>query len=338
MAEDDPILLAMEKALADAQGGPAAGMPAVPFTMIPGVPVVPLWPGWIARRHVTLVVAPGGTGKGLLAVDVGARTTTGRPWPGEPEDATREPEGVVIVAPEDDPNEALAYRLAAARADPALVWNLTELPDRSPFQLPGSLPEMRGTLKFIRNQGVRPGLVILDPMMAMVDRPVSTNIGARRVLAPLQQFARDEDVAVLLTHHTVKSGQAAGSKAITDACRHVLRIGRANELVRVITVEKSNMGTDSATLRYAVIEDGENTRIDWDATGPGPERRSYVIAAPPAVAATESGPESASARKAAAIAVARSIAAGTDVTVAEEAPPVMPAPDVILSNTGKESS
>lgn len=259
-------------------------MLAVPFTHIPVEPVVPLWPGWIARRHINLVTAPGGTSKGLFTVDIAARVTTGKPWPGQPEDTPlRDPEAVVIVAPEDDPNEAVAPRLKAAGADTSLVFNLTELADGSPFVLPDSLPELRAAMAEIREKtGREVGLVVLDPLTAMVEHSISTNIGARRVLSPLEKLARDEDVAVILTHHTVKSGATAGSKAITDAVRIALRISRPDKLsdARVLSYEKTNIASGSATVRYTVIEDGLDTRITYADTTSATGGRSYTIAEP----------------------------------------------------------
>jgi AAA domain len=259
-------------------------MLAVPFSLIPVEPVVPLWPGWIARRHVNLVTAPGGTSKGLFVVDIAARVTTGRPWPGE-NDGTplREPQAVVIIAPEDDPNESLAPRLAAAGADSSLVYNLTELSDGSPFILPDSIPELRAALAEIRQTGTEVGLVILDPLSALVERSIASNIGARRVLAPLEKLARDEDIAVILTHHTVKSGSTAASKGITDAVRIALRITRPDKTsdARVLSYEKTNIASGTSTLRYVVVEDGLDTRIAYPGTSGAPASlRSYKISEP----------------------------------------------------------
>lgn len=259
-------------------------MLAVPFDVIPAQEVDELWPGWIARRHVTLVVAPGGTSKGLWTIDIAARVTTGKPWPGEPEGAVRPPEAVVLVAPEDDANEAVAWRLKAAGADPSLVFNLTTFADGSPFVLPDSVADLKAAIAEIEEATkLKVGLVVIDPLMATVERSLASNIAARRVINPLENLAHETGAAVILTHHTVKSGAAAGSKGLTDACRHVLMISRPDKTSaqRVVSVEKSNIASDSAKLRYTVVEAGTATGISY----PEDEEeqaatRGYVIAPP----------------------------------------------------------
>jgi hypothetical protein len=256
---------------------------AVPFSVIPAQPVEPLWPGWVARRHVTMVAAPGGTSKGLWTIDVAARVTTGRPWPGEPYTATRPPEAAIIVAPEDDANEAVAWRLKAAGANPALVFNLTTFADGSPFTLPDSVPDLYAAIAEVEKAtGVKVALVIIDPLLAVVDRSLASNTAARKVIAPLQQLAHQTGAAVILTHHTVKSGSVAGSKGLTDAVRHLLLITKPGKdsPFRDLAVDKSNMGAH-IKLRYAVLEDGTNSRVAYPVESSQlPESRGYTIAEP----------------------------------------------------------
>ena len=246
-----------------------ASMMAVPFSLIPEKEVDPLWLGWVLRRHVTMLVAPGGTGKGLLTIDMGARVTKGKGFPDEPEGTVREPEAVVIVAPEDDANEAVAWRLKAAGADLSLVFNLTVFPDGSQFTLPGSVKD--GSLKRAMDEieevaGVKVGLVIIDPLFAVVARPLTTNPAARAVIDPLEHLANESGAAVVLTHHTVKSGKTAGSKGLTDAVRCVLRIERSGDgAARVLSVEKSNNMGDSASIRYIIAGEGGGTCLVWPA-------------------------------------------------------------------------
>jgi KaiC/GvpD/RAD55 family RecA-like ATPase len=246
-------------------------MLGVPFSIIPPKPVDPLWEGWFLRRHVTLLVAPGGTGKGLLTIDMAARVTQGKTFPGEPEGTVHEPEAVVLVSPEDDPNETVAWRLRAAGADLALVFNLTVLPDGSRFTLPDSVTSGtlgRAVAEIEKATGKHVGLVVIDPLFAVSAVNLSANKGARSVIDPLEQFAHDGRCAVVLTHHTVKSGATAGSKGLIDACRVVLRIGRDDKelssSIRVLTVEKANALSDTTDgIRYCIAGGGETTCVTW---------------------------------------------------------------------------
>lgn len=263
-----------------------ADLIGIPYTYIPQREVVPLWPGWIARRHVTLVVAPGGTGKGMWTVDIAARVSTGRPWPGESQEDTREPEAVVMVTPEDDANEAVAKRLAAAGADTSLVFDLTKLPDGSPFILPDSVPQLRAAIAQIEEMtGRKVGLVVIDPLMACVEKSIASNIAARKATDPLADLASELGPAVILTHHTVKSGAAAGSKGLTDAMRHVLHIDKPAGLedgpVRVVTVSKSNMAPTDSQLRYVLLgDDGDCHAVYPDDSDTPAVSRGYVIEVP----------------------------------------------------------
>jgi KaiC/GvpD/RAD55 family RecA-like ATPase len=241
---------------------------AVPFSVIPARETAPLWPGWVLRRHVTLLVAPGGTGKGLLTIDMAARVTRGKPFPGEPDSAVREPAPVILVTPEDDANETVAWRLKAAGADLSMVYNLTVLPDGTPFSLPGSVDDLREAIKEIEHLAGRPvGLVVIDPLFACVKKPLTTNPAARAVVDPLELLARETDTAVVLTHHTVKSGAVAGAKGLTDAVRCVLRISRPDKeghgAARVLSVEKANNTGESVSIRYVINGEGVSTCITW---------------------------------------------------------------------------
>lgn len=271
-----------------------ADLVAVPFSAIPASVVEPLWPGWIPRRHVTLVVAPGGTGKGMWMCDIMARVTTGKAWPGEPSSAVRAPEAVILVAPEDDANEAVAWRLKSAGANGSLVFNLTVLSDGSPFVLPDSVPQLREAMAQVTQlTGLRVGLVVIDPLMATVEKSIQSDIAARKVVGPLEKLAKDgytsagvkhPGPAVILTHHTVKSGAVAGSKGLTNAMRHVLRIdhpagAEAGTPLRLVTVEKSNMAVTTSQLRYALTGDGVTCHVTYPVDEAQPSvSRGYDIA------------------------------------------------------------
>lgn len=232
----------------------------VTFDQIPAIPARYLWPGVLPYRTPVMLAAPGGTGKGLAIAAITALVTTGRPFPGEPE-GTREPGSVIIVAPEDDANEDLAFRLRASGANLALVHDLTYLPDGSPFTLPGSLDDLRDAITEIGGAGPPVRLVALDPLMALAERSLGSARAARDIVEQLQAVARDTGVAMIVSHHTVKSGAIAGNGELVNAMRLVWRVAAAKDSpgIRVMTVEKTNREA-GPSVRYRIEGEGELAR------------------------------------------------------------------------------
>jgi len=243
---------------------------SVPFSQIPAIKSTSLWPGVIPNRTPVLWVAPGGTGKGLAIAEVTGITTGGRNFPGcEPV----EPGQVITIAPEDDPNEDLAWRFRAAGADLELVKNLTILPNGDPFMLPSNEPELRMAIEEANEKGDEEGLphvrlVTIDPLYAICENGLSSPKLTRRLWTSLQDIARDYGIAMIVSHHTTKDSRVvAGSRQLTDAARMVWMIGKAddNPDARVMRVFKSNRRTASDP-RYIIEGDEETAHAVF--TGP----------------------------------------------------------------------
>ena len=221
-----------------------------------------LWSGRIPSNETTILAGDGGIGKGRLIANLVARITRGQPMP---DGTTGPPAGSVILATyEDDPNLAMSHRLIAEGADLERVYDMT-----SEFQVPESLPAVRDAIAEIGD--VR--LVVIDPLSAVASIPLtSSNVRVRRVLMnPLERLARDTGIALLVVHHTVKSGRVAGTKGITDAARMVLRVTRAtaDEKIRLIQVDKCNIADDQC---------GD---VAYTIAGTFPDVRVKFLAAPP---------------------------------------------------------
>ncbi len=79
-----------------------------------------LWPGRIPLGRVTLLVGDPGVGKSLIALDVAARVSTGRPWPGDcPEfAASAEQIGTVPLAQESSIEAGVEDNDASAEPSP----------------------------------------------------------------------------------------------------------------------------------------------------------------------------------------------------------------------------
>src|SRR5438552_19016017 len=82
--------------------GSHAPVVAVPATAIPPDEAVDwLWRPYLARGTLTLLDGDPGVGKSLIALDLAARLTTGRAWPGEK--AADRPAERVLIANAEDP-------------------------------------------------------------------------------------------------------------------------------------------------------------------------------------------------------------------------------------------
>jgi hypothetical protein len=221
----------------------------VPFSQIPAIPTRWLWQDVIPYGTATMWVGPGGIGKGLAIAAAAALVTTGLPFPGELE--PREPAAVIMIAPEDDANEDLAFRLEAAGADMSLVKLLTYLTDGSRFRLPANIPDLQEAIAEIRagtasQPGVPVGLVVLDPLRPLCGKSITPAV-VESVVLPLQDLAREEDVGMIVSHHTTKDERVvAGSKALTDALRLVFMVSQTGkDGQRIMRTWKSNKGSDA---------------------------------------------------------------------------------------------
>jgi RecA-family ATPase len=234
---------------------------------------IDLWEQRIPCGDVSLLYGDGAVGKGRMICDLIGRITTGRPLPLCREDTAAEPGSVIVILPEDDPNEQVAHRLRAAGADLSRVYDLTRLDGGSRFKLSadakhaGDLPHLRALVDQLEAEGRNPRLVVIDPLAAVLGwGTIQTNPGARRLVEPLQDMAKDTGIAVLVVAHTVKSGVLQGSAGLPQALRTVWKISRDpdNPAYRLLTLEKHNNLPDAEPVRYGIEEGADGlVRVAW---------------------------------------------------------------------------
>lgn len=221
-----------------------------------------LWDKRIPLGDLTLMFGEGGCGKGRMLIDLAARVTRGDGMPlcadGD------EPGSVVLILPEDDPHEQVAPRLHAAGADLGRCFDLTRLEGGSRFKLsadgktPGPIGHLRALIDQLRADGMNPRLVIIDPLAAVLGAgTINTNQGARRLVEPLQDLAKNCGIAIMAVAHTVKSGQLQGSAGLPQTLRTVYRISRDPDNVaqRRLGLDKSNNLPEMEDVRYTITED-----------------------------------------------------------------------------------
>lgn len=280
---------------------------AVPFSAIPARPVRWLHEGYVPFRHVTLVVGQAGTSKGVCTLDYAARMTRFDAMPGEEKCSYEGPMDVVVILPEDDANESVAGRLEGANAVTDRVHNLTTFPSGTPFTIQQHIPVIPQAMDEIEfekdpytgeidrskpriaadGKPHKVGMVILDPLLAMSENDLRTRGQARPIIEQLEHLAKKRDLVLFLTHHTNADGKAASSKAIVETVRHALTLSRPakaaeGDVVRIMTVSKSNIGKTGLETRYALAGTLDAPSIVWEADlPPTDESRGYDVATEP---------------------------------------------------------
>ncbi|HWZ20569.1 MAG TPA: AAA family ATPase, partial [Ktedonobacteraceae bacterium] len=226
-----------------------------------------LWENRIPQGKITLLEGDPGMGKSLLAIDIAAHVSTGRPMPGE---RTGKIGSVILIAPEDSAADTIKPRAAAAGGDLSRIHILSTLEDlnvndvkklkfyQKPFSLAKNLFELEQAI--IQTKAI---LVILDPLTAVLGHNIdsSRDQGIREIFTPLALLAESTNCAFLVVRHLKKGSsdnllyRGAGSIGIIAAARTCLTIfyDPADEKKRVLAVTKSNLVEPPKNLSYQIV-------------------------------------------------------------------------------------
>jgi archaellum biogenesis ATPase FlaH len=218
--------------------------------------------GRIALGKLTLLAGDPGLGKSFVTLDLAARVS-------------RMGKQALILSAEDDPNDTIRPRLDALGADinnVHLLAGITSLEDK-PWQPPELDVDAALLTKRIslmgRSRDAPYALIVIDPISAYMGRTDShNNAEVRGVLAELARMAQVTGAAVVcVTHLNKDSGnkkavyRAMGSLAFTAAARtvHLVTKHRDDPSKRVVSVVKNNLGGDSGSRVYRIV-DG---KVEW---------------------------------------------------------------------------
>jgi putative DNA primase/helicase len=232
-----------------------------------------LWPGLIALGKLSLLVGDPGLGKSFLTLDIAARVSTGRSWPGL--SAIPNPQGsVVLLSAEDDLADTIRPRLDAANANPHQIASLESVsrPSSKKSELKHSLFCLRSDVAVLEEairQMPRCRLIVIDPITAYLGGTDShKNTDVRELLTPLADLAARHRVAILgVTHLNKNVGGPAiyrsmGSLAFTAAARSVLAVAKAKDdpQRRLLLPVKNNLAIDQSGMAFS-IRDG---KVAWE--------------------------------------------------------------------------
>jgi hypothetical protein len=221
-------------------------------------PVTWLWPGRLARGKLAIFDGDPGLGKSLVALDLCARLTTSAPLPdGAPSPG---PGNVIIFHGEDAAEDTLNPRLDSLGADRNRVFHAHCRSDlgHEPLSFPMHLNLLEEAL-----ERLRPLVVLIDPIMAFLDRSVSAgdDPGVRKMLGGLAQLAEKHDCVMLLIRHLNKHAgkrslyRGTGSMAFLAVCRSAWLFARhpSRKNQAVIAQVKNNLAAPQVSLAYEVV-------------------------------------------------------------------------------------
>ena len=177
-------------------------------------------PGLLLRRNVTILVAPPGSGKSLLTLQMGLMMATGMNWGGWRPRAKCK---VLIINAEDD-NDEMRRRLYAACGEMEIT-TLDELRERLAIaEAPGDIiiakadsrtktvvaqPMAKRLVKTVLEYGF--DVLIVDPFAETFEGDENSNSELKWAAVLWRQIARDTNAAVMLVHHTRKFNAEAGN-------------------------------------------------------------------------------------------------------------------------------
>jgi hypothetical protein len=181
-------------------------------------PVHWLWEGRLPFGKVTLLDGEPGSGKSLLALDLGARVSRGAAMPLSRVKPPG-PANVVIYNDDDNLDDTVRPRLEACGAD------LSRIRAFDGEVCPEDLLD------------ARPALIVIDPLSTYLC--LSRDCPPRQVLKRLAAVARETGAAVLAVQYLPKDGDWSGEAY--DAARTVLSVTTIGHGRHRLSVTKSNL-------------------------------------------------------------------------------------------------
>lgn len=225
-----------------------------------------LWPDVIALGKLTTFAGQGGLGKTFCLLDIAARLSTGRSWPGT-DGQTFDPGQVLFISGEDEPDDTLVPRLIELQARLDRITFLTPAAqDR--FTL-ADLPMLE---QAIHQTGQQVRLVVVDPptaYLAGVDD--HKNAELRALLSPLKNLAARHRLALIFNTHINKAARldamhrVMGSVAWVNAVRaaHLFVRDPDDDTRRLFLPMKQNLGPERKGLAYRIVKTDALARVEW---------------------------------------------------------------------------
>lgn len=222
-------------------------------------------PGLLMRSHLSVLVAPPGSGKSLFSVQMAIAAAVGIEWGGW---RVREPQKVLLVNAEDDADEmrrrlyAAAEEMGVAQSDLAGRIFGARNPDNVVIaQSDAKTKVVHRTQLFdamtstIVENGI--GVAVVDPFAETFVGDENSNSEVKWAAIAWREMARLTDCALMLVHHTRKyAGQMAGDP---DASRGG---GALIGTARIVSTMFTMSDEDAAALGVEAEERFRYVRFD----------------------------------------------------------------------------
>ena len=182
-------------------------------------------PGLLLKKHLSVLVAPPGSGKSLLTLQLAIAVAVGLEWGGW---KPRKPEKVLVVNAEDDIDEMRRRLFAAAKemgvdhADLTDRVFLVEAPESIVIARMDArtksvvrTPLVEELIQTIKDNGI--GVVIADPFAETFEGDENSNSEVKWAGILWREVSRRTGCALMLVHHTRK--YAGGMAGDADASR-----------------------------------------------------------------------------------------------------------------------
>jgi hypothetical protein len=249
-------------------------MPVTPANQVVAHAVSWLWPERIPPDKLLILDGDPDLGKSLIALDLCARLSTGRPFPdGRPGPG---PSNALVLSAEDTAADTIVPRLVRLGADTqrVFVWQRQRDDEDWPWRFPAHVDRLDEAL---RQTDAR--LAVIDPIMAFLDASVlcASDQSVRRALAPLMRLAEKHRCALLMQRHLNKQGggralyRGQGSIAFVAACRFAMLVGRDPQAPGrcVLAQVRNSLAGAQPSLAYQITAaDGGVPTVEWLGTSP----------------------------------------------------------------------
>jgi hypothetical protein len=245
-------------------------------------PVTWLWPERLPLGKLVIMDGDPDLGKSLLALDLCARLSTGRPFPdGRPGPG---PANALVLSAEDTPVDTIVPRLRRLGADlqRVFVWQREGDDEDWPWRFPAQADRLGDALSQTDAR-----LAIIDPIMAFLDDSVlcASDQSVRRALAPLMRLAEKHRCALLMHRHLNKQGgnravyRGLGSIAFVAVCRFAMLVARdplTPTRCVLAQVRNSLAGLQPSLAYQLTAAEGALPTVDW--LGPSPCSADELLA------------------------------------------------------------